>query len=203
MYKDSESPRKDFEKKPLPGTTASKPPAPKTPHAKPRGEGESDEAYAKRTANFAKSQERLKSVGITGGVNNASKEQLKAFSDKYGRDPSGLKPKDTTKPDMSAENPAKSKKGDDPRVIEKSKQVESAMDKRYGPGTVDRMKKQSALPSKFNKDAANQKAPNAPSKNITAAAAEKAMSSSPRVGRANRRKKRRLMQKKPMQGGML
>ena len=65
MYKDSNSPAKDFEKKPLPGTTASKPPAPKVPHAKPRGADESEESYNKRVANHAKSQERLKSAGIT------------------------------------------------------------------------------------------------------------------------------------------
>ena len=175
MYKDSESPAKDFTKKPLPGTTASKPPAPKTPHAKPRAEGESDEAYNKRTANFAKSQERLKSVGITGGVNNASKDQLKSFSDKYGHGPSGLKPqedkskepKDTTKPDMSAENPAKSKTKD-PFTKRQSDELKA-------PGT----------PVK---------------KDIIKDAAQKQMSSIPGNARRARRKKR-LIKKASMQGG--
>lgn len=178
MYKDSDSPAKDFEKKPLPGTTASKPPAPKTPHAKPRGADESDEAYAKRTANWERSQERLKSVGITGGVNKASAEQLKSFSDKYGHGPSGLKEKPEpekkppVKPDMSAENPAK--------------------------------KKEPKLPTTFNKNAANQKAPSvkAPEKKVSTAmkAAEKAMSTMPRAARKMRRQKR-LMKKASMQGG--
>ena len=190
MYKDSESPRKDFEKKPLPGTTASKPPTgpkPRVPHAKPRGADETDEGYAKRTANWQMSQDRMKSVGIidknnVGSIRNATKDQVRAFNEKYGHDPAGYKPKDTTKPekpdlsdisaekpDMSAENPSKSKK-------------------------------EPSLPSKFNKNAVNQKAPNPPSKNIKAAAAEKAMSSIPGMARKARRKKR-LMKKASMQGG--
>jgi len=92
------------------------------PHPKPRAEGETDEAYAKRTANFAKSQERLKSVGITGGVNNAKPGQLKAFEAKYGHSPSGLKPKQgpssepqklpSKEPKMDASNPSFPKAGD-------------------------------------------------------------------------------------------
>jgi hypothetical protein len=62
------------------------------PHPKPRGENETDAAYAKRVSNWKMSQERLKSVGITGGVNNANKKQLDAFAKKYGHGPSGLKP---------------------------------------------------------------------------------------------------------------
>jgi hypothetical protein len=186
MYKDSDSPAKDFEKKPLPGTTASKPPAPKTPHAKPRGEGESDEAYNKRTANFAKSQERLKSVGITGGVNNASKEQLSAFNKQYGRDPSGLKPKDTTKPDMSAENPSKSKtqpsKGSEKFDIKKDKNNFGASAGKSLPSVTSPGKKPTSM--------------------VAMKASEKALSSAPMNARRARRKKR-LMRKTSMQGGTL
>ena len=90
--------------------------------AKPQMQGESDAAYQKRVSNWNMSQERLKSVGIQGGVNKASKEQLDAFSKKYGHGPSGLKPqqdpskqpvdkapKPPGKPDMDASNPSKPK----------------------------------------------------------------------------------------------
>jgi hypothetical protein len=91
----------------VPKTTAGpgpKPPAPKpapapssSRHVKPQGEGESDESFAKRSSNWNMSQERLKSVGISNGVNNSSPKQLEAFKAKYGRTPSGYNP-DAKKP---------------------------------------------------------------------------------------------------------
>lgn len=172
--------------RPLPGTTASKPPAPKVPHAKPRAEGESDESYNKRTANFAKSQERLKSVGITGGVNKASAEQLKSFREKYGRDPSGLKEKEPVKPDMSAENPAKPKKdtGGQAQGKLKGDELSAYMPRMSSPKTAT------------SKDVKSLK-----DKDTIMKAAEKSMSYPPKIGRRMRRMKRKLMSKKPMAGG--
>lgn len=65
---------------------------------KPQQEGESQGAYDKRASNFAMSQDRLKSVGISGGVNNASASQIKAFTEKYGHAPSGYKAATPAKP---------------------------------------------------------------------------------------------------------
>lgn len=90
------------------------------PKPKPRGENETDAAYNKRVANWTRSQERLKSVGIAGGVNKATKEQLDKFTKKYGHGPAGLKPVQGPSsdpqdlpgnPDMSAQNPSAPKPG--------------------------------------------------------------------------------------------
>lgn len=180
--------KKDTTKTPLPGTTA-KPPA--TPHAKPRGEGESDESYNKRVANHAMSQERLSSVGITGGVNKASKEQVKSFSDKYGHGPSGLKkPGDTTKPDMSAENPSKAKnqpsKGSEKFDLQKDKNNIGKTVRTLGT-TPPSKKTSTGKPS--------------PTKKILDGA-QKAMSNPPRINRKMRRMKRKLASKKPLAGAL-
>lgn len=79
------------------GLPRQKPPV-KVAGPKARAEGETDAKYQKRVSNWKMSQDRLKSVGITGGVNKASEAQLKAFSAKYGKGPSGLKPRTPANP---------------------------------------------------------------------------------------------------------
>jgi hypothetical protein len=98
-----------------------------TPKPKPRGDNETDAAYNKRVANWTKSQERLKSVGITGGVNNANKAQLDKFTKKYGHGPAGLKPvqgptADAPPPTMDATNPSAPKPGSSDGKPDKGKQ---------------------------------------------------------------------------------